>query len=162
MRPTKDEYYLNLASQVAERSTCLRRKFGAVIVKDDQIISTGYVGAPRGTKNCCDIGECPREAAHIPPGERYELCRSVHAEANAIIHANRFDMLGSTLYLACLDARTGVYTQNTRPCRMCTRFIINAGIERVIVREEPGRFTEFLVANWIWEENINLSEARGY
>jgi len=162
MRPTKEEYYLNIAAQVAERGTCLRRKFGAVIVKDDQIISTGYVGAPRGTKNCCDIGRCPREEANIPPGERYELCRSVHAEANAIIHAARLDMLGATLYLACLDVKTGEYTPGTKPCRMCARFIINAGIQQVIVRERVGEYTEYLVADWVWEENMNLKEARGY
>lgn len=162
MRPSKDEYYLNIASQVAERGTCLRRKFGAVIVKDDQIISTGYVGAPRGTKNCCDVGQCPREVAQIPPGERYELCRSVHAEANAIINASRLDMLGATLYLACIDARTGEFTPGTRPCRMCTRLIINAGIETVIVREKPGQATVYSVADWVAEDNMNLSEAKGY
>jgi dCMP deaminase len=162
MRPTKDEYYLNIATQVAERGTCLRRKFGAVIVKDDQIISTGYVGAPRGTLNCCDIGQCPRETAHIPPGERYELCRSVHAETNAIINAERLNMLGATLYLACLDVKTGKFVAHTRPCRMCTRQIINAGIEKVIVREALGEYTEYLVANWVWEENVNLKEVKGY
>ncbi len=162
MRPSKEEYYLNIASQVAERGTCLRRKFGAIIVKDDQIISTGYAGAPRGTKNCCDLGQCPREAANIPPGERYELCRSVHAEANAIINASRLDMLGSTLYLACIDAKTGEFTPRTRPCKMCTRLIINAGIERVIVRETPGEYTEYLVADWVWENNNNLENTRGY
>lgn len=162
MRPTKEEYYLDIAAQVAQRGTCLRRKFGAVIVKDDQIISTGYVGAPRGTENCCDIGNCPREAAQIPPGERYELCRSVHAEANAIIHASRLDMLEATLYLACLDAKTGQFIPGTRPCRMCTRLIINAGMARVIVRETPGEFREYLVNDWIREENINLKDARGY
>lgn len=162
MRPSKDEYYLNIAAQVAERGTCLRRRFGAVIVKDDQIISTGYVGAPRGTLNCCDLGHCPREEAQIPPGERYELCRSVHAEANAIIHADRLNMLGATLYLTCVDAKTGEYTPHTRPCRMCTRFIINAGIAKVIVRETPGHFTEYLTADWVWEENTNLKDVTGY
>jgi dCMP deaminase len=164
LRPSKNEYYLNIASQVAERGTCLRRKFGAVIVKDDQIISTGYVGAPRGTINCCDIGQCPREVAQIPPGERYELCRSVHAETNAIIHADRLSMMGATLYLACIDAKTGEFTPNTRPCRMCTRTIINAGIAKVIVREEIGRHTEYTVADWVWEENqhLNLNELKGY
>jgi dCMP deaminase len=162
VRPTKEEYYLNIAAQVAERGTCLRRKFGAVIVRDDQIISTGYVGAPRGTKNCCDIGHCPREAANIPPGERYELCRSVHAEANAIIHADRLNMIDATLYLACIDAKTGAYTPNTKPCRMCARWIINAGIKKVVVREEVGRYTEYLVADLVWEENMNLNEAQGY
>lgn len=162
MRPSREEYYLNMASQVAERSTCLRRKFGAVIVKDDQILSTGYVGAPRGTKNCCDIGKCPREIAQIPPGERYELCRSVHAEANAIINASRLDMIGATLYLACLDVKTGEYTPNTRPCRMCTRMIINAGIERVVVRNLPGDYTEYLTVDWVWQENVDLQGAKGY
>jgi dCMP deaminase len=162
LRPSKLEYYLNIATQVAERGTCLRRKFGAVIVKDDQIISTGYVGAPRGTLNCCDFGKCPREEAQIPPGERYELCRSVHAEANAIIHADRLNMLGATLYLACIDVKTGQFTPNTRPCRMCTRFIINAGISRVIVREDASRYTEYTVADWVWEENTNLKEVKGY
>jgi dCMP deaminase len=162
MRLSKEEYYLNIAAQVAERGTCLRRKFGAVIVRDDQIISTGYVGAPRGTKNCCDIGICPREAANIPPGERYELCRSVHAEANAIIHADRLNMIDATLYLACLDAKTGKYTAGTKPCRMCTRWIINAGIKRVVVKEDDERHTEYLVADLVWEENVNLNDAKGY
>lgn len=162
MRPSKEEYYLDIAAQVAQRGTCLRRKFGAVIVKDDQIISTGYVGAPRGTKNCCDIGYCPREAAQIPPGERYELCRSVHAEANAIIHASRLDMLEATLYLACLDAKTGRFISGTRPCRMCRRLIINAGMARVIVRETPGEFRQYLVKEWISEEDTDLNDARGY
>lgn len=161
-RPSWEEYYLNIATQVAERGTCLRRKFGAVIVQNGQIISTGYVGSPRGTINCCDLSQCPREAAQIPPGERYELCRSVHAEANAIIHADRINMIGSTLYLACLDAKTGEFTPGTKPCRMCTRMIINAGIEKVIVRDEPGKHTEYLVADWVWAENVNLKEAKGY
>jgi dCMP deaminase len=160
MRPTKEEYYLNIATQVAQRGTCLRRKFGAVIVKNDQIISTGYVGAPRGSVNCCDLDYCPREAAKIPPGERYELCRSVHAEANAIIHADRLEMIGSTLYLACTDPRTGQSTSGTRPCKMCTRLIINSGIERVIVREQPGQYTTYVVDEWIEAENIDLSELK--
>jgi dCMP deaminase len=162
LRPSKIDYYLNIATQVAERGTCLRRKFGTVIVKDDQIISTGYVGSPRGTLNCCDLGICPREEARIPPGERYELCRSVHAEANAIIHADRLNMLGATLYLACIDAKTGQFTPDTRPCRMCTRLIINAGISEVIVREDAGRYTGYTVADWVWEENTNLKEVKGY
>ena len=162
MRPTKEEYYLNIATQVAERGTCLRRLFGAVIVKDDQIISTGYVGAPRGTINCCDLNYCPREAAKIPPGERYELCRSVHAEANAIIHAERLQMIGSTLYLACVDAKTGFFTSNTRSCKMCTRLIINAGISKVVVRQDLNQTKVYLVAEWINEENLILSDLSGY
>ncbi len=162
MRPSKEEYYLNIATQVAERGTCLRRRFGAVIVKDDQIISTGYVGAPRGTINCSDLNYCPREAAQIPPGERYELCRSVHAEANAIIHAERLQMIGSTLYLACVDAKTAVFTPDTRPCKMCTRLIINAGIARVVVRQQLNQAKDYLVDDWITEENLILSDLSGY
>lgn len=98
-RRDKENYYLDIAETVAERGTCLRRNFGAIIVNKDQIISTGYVGAPRGRRNCIDLGYCVRESLQIPRGERYELCRSVHAEANAIIHASRNDTLGGTLYL---------------------------------------------------------------
>ena len=152
-RPDKDEYYLRLAEEVSTRSTCLRRRFGAVIVKDDQIISTGYVGAPRGTPNCIELGVCPREQAGIPAGQRYELCRSVHAEANAIIHAARLEMLGGALYLACVNAKNGELVPGTKPCKMCTRLIINAGLALVLVREEPGRFTRYLVSDWVERDN---------
>ena len=100
-RRDKINYYLDIAETVAERSTCLRRCYGAIIVNNDEIISTGYNGAPRGRKNCIDLGRCIREELKIPSGERYELCRSVHAEQNCIISASRRDMLGATLYLAC-------------------------------------------------------------
>ena len=129
MRPTKNEYYLNIAEAVMARSTCLRRKYGAVIVKDDEIISTGYNGSPRGETNCCDVGECWRQQHNIPHGQRYELCCSVHAEANAIISASRRDMQGATLYLASS-------APNAEPCDMCRRLIKNAGIARVITREK--------------------------
>ncbi len=161
-RPSKEEYYLRLAEEVAARSTCLRRHFGAVIVKDDQIISTGYTGAPRGTPNCIDIGICPREKAGIPAGQRYELCRSVHAEANAIIHAARPEMLGGILYLACVDANTGGLVAGTRPCKMCTRLIINAGLGEVVVREEPGRYTRYAVADWVAEDRGIVDPDSGY
>ena len=98
-RTSKQNYYLDIADAVLERSTCLRRKYGAIIVRNDEIISTGYNGAPRGRRNCSDIGTCTRETLRIPSGERYELCRSVHAEANAIISAARQDMIGASLYL---------------------------------------------------------------
>ena len=98
-RIDKINYYLDIAETVLERGTCLRRNFGAIIVNNDQIVSTGYTGAPRGRKNCCDLGFCIRQERNIPRGERYELCRSVHAEANAIIHASREQMIGATLYL---------------------------------------------------------------
>lgn len=134
MRKHKEDYYLDIAAQVALRSTCLRRKYGAIIVKDDEIIATGYNGAPRGAENCIDINYCKRDELHIPSGERYELCRSVHAEANAIISAARRDMIGATLYLAGFNSKTGEPLTDTEPCLMCTRLIINSGIDRVICR----------------------------
>lgn len=111
-RRDKINYYLDIAETVLERSTCLRRKFGAIIVKNDSIVSTGYVGAPRGRANCVDLGHCTREKLNVPKGQRYELCRSVHAEANAIIAASRAETLGATLYLACHDAKTGELHKN--------------------------------------------------
>ena len=135
MRIDKDNYYLNIAKAVAARSTCLRRQYGAVIVADDEIIATGYNGAPRGRANCVDLGYCSREAMQVPRGERYELCRSVHAEANAIISAPRSEMIGSTLYLVGLEYKDGSYVANANPCAMCKRLIINAGIEKVVVRD---------------------------
>jgi len=139
-RRDKINYYLDIAETVLERGTCLRRRYGAIIVKNDQIISTGYVGAPRGRKNCSDIGWCTREKLNVPRGERYEICRSVHAEANAIIHAARVDMIGSTLYLVGKEVSTGEYVQNANPCSMCKRQIINSGIETVIIRDDNEKY----------------------
>ncbi len=161
-RPEKDEYYLNIAREVARRSTCLRRWFGAVIVKNDQIISTGYAGAARGAANCSDIGVCPRQQANIPQGERYELCRSVHAEMNAIIHASRADMLDSTLYLAGLNAKDGSIIKDARPCKMCSRLIINAGIKTVKVLAEDESVITIDVGSFIQDEELDLTKARGY
>lgn len=135
-RRDKINHYLDIAETVAARGTCLRRNFGAIIVKNDQIIATGYVGAPRGRKNCCDLGYCTREKLNIPRGERYELCRSVHAEANAIIHASRSDTIGATLFLVGLEYETGAYVRGANPCAMCKRMIINAGISTVVVRDD--------------------------
>ncbi|HHZ05388.1 MAG TPA: dCMP deaminase family protein [Clostridiales bacterium] len=148
-RIDKKNYYLDIAETVLERGTCLRRNYGAIIVNNDQIISTGYVGAPRGRKNCIDTGVCVRENLQVPRGERYELCRSVHAEANAIIAAPRNDMLGATLYLVGRDAVTKKYVENASPCAMCKRLIINAGIKRVIIRNSPDKFTAVYVDDWI-------------
>ena len=120
-RIDKINYYLDIAETVLERGTCLRRNFGAIIVNNDQIVSTGYTGAPRGRKNCCDLGFCIRQERNIPRGERYELCRSVHAEANAIIHASREQMIGATLYLVGKEMSNGEYVQNTSSCAMCKR-----------------------------------------
>lgn len=134
-RRDKINYYLDLAEVVAQRSTCLRRRYGAVIVQNDEVISTGYVGAPRGRKNCTDINFCIRSKMNVPRGERYELCRSVHAEANAIISSSRNKMLGSTLYLVGIECDTGEYVENANSCSMCKRMIINAGIAHVIIRD---------------------------
>ncbi len=161
-RPDKDRYYLNIAREVSRRSTCLRRWFGAVIVKNDQIISTGYAGAARGARNCSDLGVCRRQLAGIPRGERYELCRSVHAEMNAIIHASRADMIGSTLYLVGIDAVTGDVIDGGKPCKICTRLIINAGIETVKVLEHDESVVTFPVSGFIENEELDLKNARGY
>ena len=133
-RISKENYYLDIAETVLERATCLRRVYGAIIVKNDEIISTGYNGAPRGRANCVDMGYCSREAMKVPRGERYELCRSVHAEANAIISASRRDMVGGTIYLVGRDARTGELLADATSCLMCRRMVINAGLEKVVIR----------------------------
>lgn len=129
-RPTKTEYYLNIAAEVAKRSTCLRRKYGAIIVKNDEIISTGYNGSPRGEENCCDVGSCWREKHGIPHGEQYEKCVAVHAEQNAIISASRRDMLGATLYLAGWENEERI--KDPQPCAICAKLIKNAGIQEII------------------------------
>lgn len=134
-RPSKERYYLDIAAAVSARSTCVRRQYGAVIVKNDMIISTGYNGSARGWLNCCDTGECWREAHGIPHGEQYEKCKSVHAEANAIISAPRLDMMGATLYLAGFE--NGERIEDPKPCEMCQRMIENAGIIRVVTNEKP-------------------------
>ena len=133
-RPSKTQYYLDIAAAVAARSTCLRRQYGAVIVKNDTIVSTGYNGTARNRANCCDIGECYRATHNIPHGEQYEKCQAVHAEANAIINASREEMNGSTLYLTGFE--NGERLKNPQPCEMCQRLIINAGIRKVITSEE--------------------------
>lgn len=160
-RRDKENYYLDIAETVLERGTCLRRNFGAVIVNNDQIISSGYNGAPRGRKNCMDLGVCVRESMGIPRGERYELCRSVHAEANAIIHAARNDMIGATLYLVGKDASTGDYVENGSACSMCKRLIINAGIIRVVIRNNKEQYSCVNVANWV-EHDESLAGKMGY
>lgn len=131
MRPEKDTYFLGIAEAVSKRSTCLRRQYGAVIVKDDVIVSTGYNGSPRHAANCCDVGICWREANNIPHGERYEMCQAVHAEQNAISHGNRADMIGATLYLAGFE--NGKRLEHPEPCLLCRKLITNAQIERVVV-----------------------------
>ena len=160
-RVSKHNYYLDIAQTVAERSTCLRKKYGAIIVKDDSIISTGYNGAPRGRKNCSDLNFCMREKLQIPRGERYELCRSVHAEANAIIAAPRQQMLGATLYQSCVSPEDGSLVAGTCSCMMCKRMIINAGIEKVVIRDTPTEYRVIHVNEWI-EDDDSLSGVFGY
>ena len=126
-RVKKDKYYLDIAESVTKRSTCLRRQYGAIIVKNDEVISTGYNGAPRGEMNCCDCGFCQRDALGIPKGERYELCVSVHGTLSAA----RRDMIGGTIYIVGIDAKNGSYA-NPAPCLMCRRLIKNAGIVRCV------------------------------
>ncbi len=139
-RIDKENYYLDIAQTVLERSTCLRRRYGAIIVQHDEIVSSGYNGAPRGRKNCADLGCCTRETLNIPSGERYELCRSVHAEANAIISAARREVLGATMYIVGREVRTGELIQDATSCSMCRRLIINAGIARVVIRDTPTQY----------------------
>jgi dCMP deaminase len=155
-RISEDDYYLNIAAEVARRSTCLRRHYGAVIVRNKQIISTGYCGSPRGTVNCSDMGLCLREEMDIKRGKNYELCRAVHAEQNAIIHAPRLDMLGSTLYLVGMDASNGRVLDDSMPCLICRRMIINAGIAEVIIRR-GDRIRLEKISEWI---KSNLGEVK--
>ncbi len=152
-RVDKENYYLDIAETVAERCTCLRRHYGAIIVRNDEIISTGYVGAPRGRSNCTDLGYCTRAKLNIPHGQRYELCRSVHAETNAIISASRRDMIGATLYMACRDPKTGDLVPNTTSCSMCRRQIINAGISKVVIRDTPTKYRIIQVRDWIFDDD---------
>ncbi len=160
-RRDKINYYLDLADVVARRGTCLRRLYGAVIVKNDEVISTGYVGAPRGRKNCSDLGVCIRKKMNIPRGERYELCRSVHAEANAIISAERERMIGSSLYLAGREVSTGEYIADSCSCSMCKRMIINAGIATVYIRDDEEHYRTVQVREWI-NEDESLDGQFGY
>lgn len=148
-RIDKTNYYLDIAQTVLERSTCRRRHYGAIIVRNDEIVSTGYNGAPRGRINCTELGYCVREQLDIPSGQRYELCRSVHAEANAIISAARSECIGGTLYLCGKDAATGELLRETTSCSMCRRNIINAGISKVVIRNTETTYTEVDVEDWI-------------
>ena len=160
-RRDKINYYLDIAETVAERGTCLRRNYGAIIVKNDEIISTGYVGAPRGRKNCSDLGFCIRQQMNIPRGERYEMCRSVHAEANAIISASRNELIDSTLYLVGLEAATGELVANSCCCAMCKRMVINAGIKQVVIRDTHDEYRIVDVNDWVLDDE-SLSGQFGY
>lgn len=160
-RVSKNNYYLDIAQTVSERSTCIRKRYGAIIVKNDVIISTGYNGAPRGRANCSDIGSCTRERLGIPRGERYELCRSVHSEANAIIAASRENMLDAALYMCCTDPKTGEIIAGTNSCMMCKKLIINAGISKIFIRDTKDVYREIDASSWI-DDDDSLSGTLGY
>ncbi len=154
-RVDKINYYLSIADSITKRGTCIRRNYGAIVVKNDEIISTGYTGAPRGRKNCIDLGYCARQKLNIKSGEKYELCRSVHAEQNAIISAARRDLIGGTLYLVGREAN-GDFTSYTDSCSMCKRVIINAGIEKVIAKDIDAEcgYREINVQDWIQYDEV--------
>ena len=159
-RRDKANYYLDMAQVALERGTCLRRNFGAVIVKNDVIVSTGYTGAPRGRANCIDIGTCIRQKMNIPRGTRYEFCRSVHAEANAITR-DLVQMLGATLYLVGRDMATGEIMPDANSCTMCKRMIINAGIAQVVIRRDNDTYDTIDVREWIEHDDV-LDGQTGY
>ena len=160
-RRDKANYYLDIADVISERSTCLRRRYGAVIVNHDEVISTGYVGAPRGRKNCTHLNVCIRTKVGVPRGERYELCRSVHAEQNAIISAPRDKMIGATMYLCGREVDTGEYVKNSSCCSLCKRFVINAGIKRVVIRDDKDNYRVIEVLDWIMNDE-SLEGTLGY
>jgi len=164
-RISKHEYYLGIAKEVARRSTCFRRSIGAIIVRDDQIISTGYVGAPRKTKDSFEHGICLRDKLNIPHGQRYELCRSVHAEQNAIINAARagVSLLGGDMYI--YGKKYGKeHTIDAFPCFICKKMIINAGINRVICSRADGKMNIFKVKDWVkdWQEKDIIDDKQQY
>mgnify|MGYP004656000995 CR=1 FL=1 len=148
-RVDKINYYLDIAEAVAERGTCLRNNYGSVIVKNDEVISTGYTGAPRRRKNCLDLGICMRKKCEMPSGKGYERCRSVHSEQNAIISASRDKMIGATLYLVGVNKRNGEYVNDNEPCSFCKRMLINAGVKDVYMRDSKEKYRHELVENWI-------------
>ena len=161
MRTDKINYYLDIAEAVSERSTCLRRHYGCVVVKNDEIISTGYNGAPRGRKNCDELGYCYRDKMNVARGERYELCRSVHAEQNAIISAARKDLIDSTMFIVGINVKTKEIEPHSTSCMMCKRVVINSGIKEVIVREPNNEYTIYKVEDWITDDD-SLNGKLGY
>lgn len=160
-RIDKKNYYLDIAEAVLERSTCLRRKYGAVIVNNDEIVSTGYNGSPRGCTNCNEKGVCIREELNIPRGTKYELCASVHAEQNALLSASRKETIGADLYLAGKNAGSNTLIDNSEPCNLCKKLIINSGIKNVYIRNTGEEYRVIKVDNWINNENLLLG-VEGY
>lgn len=164
-RPSKEEYYLNIAKEVAERSTCFRNKGGAIIVRGDQIVATGYIGAPRKTKDCFERNECLRDKLKIPHGKQYEMCRSVHAEMNAIINAARagVSLFGGDMYIYCENPKDHT-KRDSFPCFICKKMIINAGLNRIICSTKEKGLKEFLAEDWVkeWQEKDILDDKQQY
>lgn len=166
-RIPKKEYYLQIAKEVAKRATCMCAHFGALFVKDDQIISTGYNGAPRNTKDCYELGFCLRRQLKIPSGTQYELCRSVHAEQNAIINAARagVSLIGADLYLygeRVWEGQQGFL--KAYPCFICKKMVLNAGIKHVYANDEKGELVEYSVEDWTdaWAKNDMIDDTQVY
>ena len=151
-RRDKTNYYLDIAETTAERSTCLRRQYGAVIVKNDEVISTGYNGAPRGAENCIDTGICYRKENNIPHGAMYEKCKSSHAESNAIISASRKEMIDADLYLCGIEYDTQEYVKDANCCTLCKRMVLNAGIKRVFVRDTEDKYRVINTEDWLKDD----------
>ena len=160
-RIDKENYYLDIAETVLERSTCRQVRSGAIIVRNDEIVSTGYNGAPRGRANCIDLGYCTWERHKAPVSQSYELCRSVHAEANAIISAARSECMGGTMYLVSRDAVTGELLEHQGPCSVCRRMIINAGLSQMVIRDSGGRYQVLRVQDWVFQVDTLLSPGEG-
>lgn len=166
-RVSKNRYYLNIAEQVSRRSTCMSSQFGCLIVRDDQIISTGYNGAPRGTKDCMELGNCLRRKLNIPSGTQYELCRSVHAEQNAIINAARagVSLLNGKLFLFGRKVLAGdEQLISAYPCFICKKMILNCGITEVIANDENNELVEYKVVDWVeeWAKNDMIEDSKKY
>lgn len=160
-RIDKKNYYLDIAESVLERSTCLRRKYGAVIVNNDEIVSTGYNGSPRGCTNCNEKGSCIREELKVPRGTKYELCSSVHAEQNALLSASRKETIGADIYLVGKSAKNNNLIDNSEPCSLCKKLIINSGIEKVYIRKSKDNYMVIKVQDWI-ENEKDILGLEGY
>ncbi|MFA5421108.1 MAG: deaminase [Patescibacteria group bacterium] len=167
-RISKIDYYMNITKEVARRSTCFRAAHGSIIVKDDQIISTGYNGAPRKTKDCFERGNCLRDELSIPSGQRYEMCRSVHAEQNAIVNSARagVSLLGGTIYLYSekLDKGKDPKAIDAFPCFICKKIIINSGLKDMVVSKSDGSYKVYNIEDWVneWAENDLIDDKDVY
>ncbi len=165
-RPSKDEYYLDLAKSVCRRGTCLKVEIGAVIIREDQVVATGYCGAPRGTKSSLQHGFCLRKKLGIPSGHRYEMCRSVHAEQNAIINAARSgtSLFGGDMYIYGRSVGEDSSEIDAFPCFICKKMLINCGLKRVICSLKNGGMKVFLIEDWVkeWKEKDIIDDKFQY